>query len=85
MFTYLVKEKPSGNKRGPGIGKLLGEYKVPIVRRAPGDFQKQDEMKQQERLSFIIVLLLIAACQSDDTAATRYTAASIEQAIKTVN
>ena len=40
MFTYLVKEKPSGNKRGPGIGKLLGEYKVPIVRRAPGDFQK---------------------------------------------
>lgn len=42
----------------------------------------QDEMKKQERLSFIIVLLLIAACQSDDTAATRYTAVSIEQAIK---
>ena len=40
-------------------------------------------MRTIERLSFIItVLILIAGCRSDDTAATTYTAASIEQAIK---
>lgn len=39
-------------------------------------------MKHPERLSFIIVLLLIAACRSDGITVTKYTAASIEQAIK---
>lgn len=39
-------------------------------------------MKQTERLSLLIVLLMIAACQSDDIITATYTAASIEQAIK---
>lgn len=44
---------------------------------------EKDEMRQPERLSFMIVLILIAGCRSDDTISTRYTPASIEQAIKT--
>lgn len=40
-------------------------------------------MRQPEKLSFIlIVLIFIAGCRSDDIAATTYTPASIEQAIK---
>lgn len=39
-------------------------------------------MRQPARLSFIIVLLLIAGCRSDNTTITIYTTASIEQAIK---
>lgn len=40
-------------------------------------------MRTLERLSFIItVLLLIAACRSDNIPTTEYTPASIEQAIK---
>ncbi len=40
-------------------------------------------MRQPEKLSFIlIVLIFIAGCRSDDTTSTTYTPAYIEQAIK---
>ena len=43
----------------------------------------RDEMRQPEKLSFVIsILLLISGCRSDDITATTYTPASIEQAIK---
>ena len=39
-------------------------------------------MRQQKRISFIIVLLVTAGCRSDDTTVIQYTPVSIEQAIK---